>query len=117
MDTDSQSSMSSLEGDLTTKLLLFSHEFPSDDMQELFRSIHRHSKGQNFPLLAAFLSECDLIIKEEIAKLPKFLQADIPAFHTITELAMHFDVLRKGPLGGSWEGAFLCIYQIATLIG
>jgi hypothetical protein len=117
MDTDSQSSMSSLEGDLTTRLLLFSHEFPSDDVQELFRSIHRHSKGRKFPLLATFLSECDMIIKEEVVKLPKYLQEDIPAFHTVTGLALHFDELRKGPLGGSWEGAFLCIYQIATLIG
>ena len=116
-DTQSHSSMVSIGAETSTEIVLFSHEFPSDDVQELFRSLHRHSKGLRFPLLAAFLTESNRVLKEEISKLPKHLQDEIPSFHTVTTLAIHFDELRKGPLGGAWEGAFLCIYQIAMLIG
>lgn len=117
MDNESQSSMSSLENDYSATILLFSHEFPSDDVQALFRSLHRHSQGLKFPLLAAFLTECGRIAKEEIAKLPKHLQEGIPTFQTVLGLASHFEELKRGPLGGAWEGALLCIYQLATLIG
>ncbi len=117
MHTGEQSSTQSFETEYAAKLLLFSHEFPSDDVQELFRGLHRHSKGRKFTLLAAFLTECDHILEEEIARLPKQLQDQLPPFQTVTRLASHFDALRKGPLGGAWEGAFLCIYQIAMLLG
>jgi asperthecin polyketide synthase len=117
METQSQSSTTSLGTECTAELLLFSHEFPSEDVQMLFRSLHRHSKGRKFPLLASFLMECDHIVKEEISKLPKQLQDQLPPFRTVTTLASHFDELKNGPLGGAWEGAFLCIYQIAMLIG
>lgn len=117
MDTTSQSSLQSLGTEYTAEVILFSHEFPSDDVQELFRGLHRHSKGRKFVLLAAFLTECDHILKEEIARLPKHLQDQLPPFQTVTKLVSNFDELRKGPLGGAWEGAFLCIYQIAMLIG
>ncbi|KAH8694996.1 beta-ketoacyl synthase domain-containing protein [Talaromyces proteolyticus] len=109
--------MVSFGAECTTKLLLFSHEFPADDVQELFRGLHRHSKGTKFPLLATFLTECTRVLKEEISKLPRELQDDIPAFHSVTTFAAYFNELRKGPLGGAWEGAFLCIYQIAMFIG
>lgn len=117
MDAQSQSSMASIGAECSAEFLLFSHEFPSDDVQELFRGLHRHSKGRKFPLLAAFLTECDHTLREEISKLPNQLQEQMPPIQTVNSLASRFDDLRKGPLGGAWEGAFLCIYQIAMLLG
>ena len=117
MTTPSHSSEDSFELDGNADLLLFSHEFPIDDIQELFRALHRHKKGTNFPLLSLFLSQCDVLLLEVVAKLPHTLREDLPPFKTATGLALHLDNLRKGPLAGSWEGVFLCIYQLALFIG
>lgn len=117
MDNQSNASLSSFDACCDVQLLLFSHEFPTIDIKDIFRSFHRHRKGQRYPLLAAFLSECDKIMLEEVSKLPSHQQEELPPFSTVTSLANQFDSIRKGSLGGSWEGAFLCIYQLAALIG
>lgn len=118
MDTPSGSSDAvSLTSDFSTKLVFFSHEFPCDDLQKLFRHLRRHSKERGFPLLAAFLAECTTVLKEETLKLPQSLRDILPPFQTVTDLAAGFGELRKGPLSAVWEGALLCVLEIGMLIG
>jgi asperthecin polyketide synthase len=119
MDTRSHSSSDvvSLGNEFSTKLVFFSHEFPCDDLQELFRCLQRQSRDSSLPLLATFLAECTSVLKEEALKLPQSLRDLLPPFQTVIALATAFDELQKGPLGGAWEGALLCILEIGMLIG
>ena len=117
MDTPSHSSDISLGNDFSTKLVFCSHEFPCDDLQELFRHLQRHSKEKSFPLLAAFLAECTNVLKEEALKLPQPVADLLPSFQTLLALAARLGELRKGPLGGALEGALLCVLEIGMLIG
>jgi Starter unit:ACP transacylase in aflatoxin biosynthesis len=119
MDTQSHSSsdLVSLGNEFSTKLVFFSHEFPCDDLQELFRSLQRHSREKGLPLVATFLAECTNVLKDEARKLPQSLRDLLPPFQTVMALAAGFGELRKGPLGGAWEGALLCILEIGMLIG
>ncbi|KAK2616398.1 hypothetical protein QQS21_000639 [Conoideocrella luteorostrata] len=103
--------------DQTTRLILFSHEFPSGDVQDLLRRLHRHAKLPRFPYLARFLQECTSVLRQEVQKLQRPLRDSVPPFNDVITLASHWEKLMKSPLRGAWEGAFLCIYEIAMLIG
>ncbi|ORY71358.1 uncharacterized protein BCR38DRAFT_8694 [Pseudomassariella vexata] len=103
--------------DRLTRFILFSHEFPSGDVQDLFRRLHRFSKLPRHPLLAHFLHECTSVLRQEVQKLPRPLRDSVPPFHHVITLASHWKELKDGPLGGTWEGAFVCIYEMAMLIG
>ncbi|KAI0842123.1 polyketide synthase [Hypoxylon sp. FL0890] len=120
MSTITNSSSSSGVVNITTempaKFVLFGHEFPSGDVEDLFRRLHRCSKLRRFPLLALFLDECTIVLREEIQKLPQQLRPAIPPFHDIITLSSYFNELTEGQLGDTWKGAFLCIYEIAMLI-
>ncbi|KAL4776690.1 hypothetical protein BDW60DRAFT_213360 [Aspergillus nidulans var. acristatus] len=98
------------------KLLYFSNEFPKDDLQGLFRRLYNHSKDRRYPILARFIHEATLAVREEVRQLPTAVKALVPAFETVLNLA-DYPELRKGPLGGSLEGVLLCVLEIATLIG
>ncbi|KAL4784960.1 hypothetical protein BJX76DRAFT_356566 [Aspergillus varians] len=98
------------------KLLYFSNEFPKDDLQGLFRRLHNHSKDRRHSILARFIDEATLAVRDEVRQLPTSLKALIPAFETVLNFA-DYPELRKGPLGGSAEGVLLCVLEIATLIG
>ena len=98
------------------KLIYFSNEFPHDDLQDLFRRLYTHSKDRAHPVLARFLDEATLTIRDEVRRLPAALQGLIPPFETILDFADHPE-LRKGPLSGSVEGVLLCVVELATLIG
>ena len=98
------------------KLIFFSNEFPRDDLQTLFRSLHRLSKSRDHPILAQFLEEATLALREEIRLLPSASRALIPPFETILNFA-DFTDLRKGPLCGSMEGILLGVLEIGTIIG
>lgn len=118
MDIPTHSSdVASLGNDFPPKLVFFSHEFPCDDLQELFRCLHRHSKEKSFPLLAAFLEECTTVLMEEALKLPHSVADLLGPFQTLLALVARLGKLRKGPLGGAMDGALLCILEIGMLIG
>ena len=98
------------------KLTYFSNEFPHDDLQNVFRELHRHSKDRRYPVLARFLDEATLAIRDEIRQLPTALRALIPPFENILKFA-DFAELRTGQLCGSVEGILLCTLQLGALIG
>ncbi|KAJ0419484.1 hypothetical protein BJY00DRAFT_285769 [Aspergillus carlsbadensis] len=109
----------SLEGSLEEgrkKVVFFGNEFPSDDMKVLFRHLHRHSNDRRFRLLSAFIHEATLVLKDEISKLPKILQDQVPHFESVLILAEHGD-FREGGLGAAMESALLVVLQLGILIG
>lgn len=109
-------SRSDTEMSTKLKLLYFSNEFPHDDLQDLFRKLHQHSKSRQHPILARFLEEATLAIREEVQQLPTVLRGLIPSFETIISFS-DFGHLRKGQLCGSIEGILLCTLELGTLIG
>jgi len=110
-------SRSDTEGDsINMKLVYLSNEFPHDDLQGLFRKLHQHSKDRRHPILARFLEESTIVIREEVGQLPAALKALIPPFETILKFSDFAD-LRKGHLCGAIDGILLCIVEVGTLIG
>ncbi|KAL4887524.1 hypothetical protein BJY04DRAFT_225501 [Aspergillus karnatakaensis] len=102
--------------DLKMKLLYFSNEFPKDDLQSIFRRLHNHSKDRRHAILARFLDDATLAVRDEVRLLPAAVKALVPAFETVLNLA-DYPELRNSPLGGSVDGVILCVLEIATLIG
>ena len=98
------------------KLAYFSNEFPHDDLQELLRRLHVHSKDRRHTILARFIDEATLAIRDEVRLLPTALKALIPPFETIFNFVDHSE-LRKGPLCGSIDGVLLCAVELGTFIG
>ncbi len=111
------SETSGAPGRAETKLVFFSNEFPNDDLKDLFRRLHRHSKDRRFTLLAAFLEECTVVVREEAARLPKPLQSLIPHFDSILGLLDTGGDFRQGSLGAAMESVFLCVLELGMLIG
>lgn len=109
-------SRSDTEMTAKVKLVYFSNEFPHDDLQNLFLELHQHSKSRRHPILARFLEEATLAIREEVQQLPTALKALIPPFETILNFSGFAD-LRKGQLCGSIDGILLCTLELGTLIG
>ncbi|RYP07614.1 hypothetical protein DL764_002392 [Monosporascus ibericus] len=105
------------DNDRPTRFILFSHDFPSGDVQDLLRRLHRYAKLPRYPCLARFLQECTSVLRQEVQKLPRPLRHLVPPFHDVVTLASYWEELKYSPLGGAWEGAFLCVYEIALLIG
>jgi len=98
------------------KLIYFSNEFPHDDLQSLLHALHKHSRDRRHPVLARFLEEATLVVREEIRQLPTALRALIPPFETILNFSDFAD-LRKGQLCGAIDGILLCTVELATIIG
>ena len=98
------------------KLVYFSNEFPPDDLPSLVRQLHVHSKHTHHHILARFLQNATLAIRDEVRQLPPTLKELIPPFESILVFAEYPD-LRKGPLGGSIDGVLLCAVELATFIG
>lgn len=98
------------------KLVYFSNEFPHDDLQDLLRRLHNHSKDRRHTVLSRFIDEATLAIRDEARQLPTALNALIPPFETILDFA-NYPELRKGPLSGSVDGVLLCVVELATFIG
>ncbi|KAL7814030.1 polyketide synthase [Trichoderma gracile] len=101
----------------TSRFILFSHEFPSGDVKDLIRRLHRYAKLPRYSQLARFLQESAFVLRQEVQKLPRPLRDQVPPFSDIITLASHWERLKDSALCGTWEGAFLCIYEIAVLIG
>lgn len=98
------------------KLVYFGNEFPSDDLKDLFRRLLQHSKDRRFRLLAAFLEESTIILKDEVSKLPQSLKDLMPHFDTILTLVEVGD-FRQGALGAAVESALLTVLELGMLIG
>ena len=109
-------SCSDTEMSTKSKLLYFSNDFPHDDLQNLFRQLHQHSKSRRHPILARFLEEVTLAIREEVQQLPTVLRGLIPSFETIINFS-DWGHLRKGQLCGSIDGILLSTLEIGALIG
>ncbi|KAK4118009.1 hypothetical protein N657DRAFT_675829 [Parathielavia appendiculata] len=98
------------------RLAYFSNEFPHDNLQHLLRRLWNSSKDRAHPLLAIFIAEATLAVREEIRDLPAVLRSEIPAFQTIFEFA-EYPELRRGQLSGSIDGVLLSALELATFIG
>lgn len=117
--SESNASLSEInvEAECTSRFILFSHEFPSGDVKDLIRRLHRYAKLPRYSQLARFLQESAYVLRKEVQKLPRPLRDQVPPFSDIITLASHWEKLKESALCGTWEGAFLCIYEIAVLIG
>ncbi|KAK1965638.1 beta-ketoacyl synthase domain-containing protein [Colletotrichum sublineola] len=114
--TPSSSSWDHTPEAVSTRLLFFGNEFPSDHIGNLFRVLLRSSTHLKCTQLAHFIDLCNHVLKDEISKLPKRWRDDVPCFDNVLHL-IDDDKFRKGPLGGAVEGMFLIIFQIGMLIG
>lgn len=99
------------------KLIYFSNEFPHDDQHKLLRLLHQHSKDRRHPILARFLDEATLAIRDEVRQLPVALAAQIPPFESVLNFADFADLRRQSSLCESINGVLLCIIEIGTFIG
>ena len=98
------------------ELLYFSNEFPKDDLQDLLRRLHNHSKDKRHTALAQFINEATWAVKDEIRRLPTELKQLIPPFGTVLSWAENTE-LREGPICGAVDGVLLVVLQLATYIG
>lgn len=97
-------------------LAYFGNEFPPDDLQDLARRLHNHSKDKRHHVLARFLAETTSALRSEISNLPIELKSLLPPFESILNL-VDYPELREGPLSGSIDGVLLSVIELATFIG
>ena len=97
-------------------LVYFSNEFPGEDLQQLFRRLHNHSKTKHHRFLAQFIGEATWAIKDEVRRLPAELKQLIPPFETVLSWAENTE-LREGQICGAVDGVLLVVVQLATCIG
>ncbi|KAF1957831.1 putative polyketide synthase [Byssothecium circinans] len=109
-------SSSSEDGARRMELIYFSNEFPREDLQDIFRRLHSHSKDRNHTILARFLQEATWAVKEEVRRLPTELRKLIPSFESILSWVEDTE-LREGLLCGAVDGVLLVVAQLATFIG
>jgi monodictyphenone polyketide synthase len=98
------------------EVIYFGNELPKEDLQDVFRRLHNHSKDARHPLLARFIANSTQAIKDEVCRLPSEMNQLIPPFETILSWAENND-LREGLICGAVDGALLTIAQIGTYIG
>ncbi|RYP10927.1 hypothetical protein DL764_000363 [Monosporascus ibericus] len=99
------------------KLIYFSNEFPHDDLHKLLRLLLQHSKDRQHPILARFLDEATLAIRDEVRQLPSTLRTQVPPFESILNFADFDDLRRQGSLCESINGVLLCTVEIGAFIG
>lgn len=90
-----------MQSDGPADLILFSHEIPSGEVQELIRRLHRYARIPGYPHLTRFLQNCALVLRGEVRKLPRPLREVVPQFHDVMTLASHWDELKSSSLGGA----------------
>ena len=108
--SDSEYALSGME------IVYFSNEFPREDLQDIFRRLHNHSKEIQFSLLARFISESTRAVKDEIRTLPSEFRRLFSPFETLLSWAEDRE-LREGLLCGAVDGVLLVAVQIAAYIG
>ncbi|KAF3762998.1 hypothetical protein M406DRAFT_261577 [Cryphonectria parasitica EP155] len=102
--------------DSKMRLTYFSNEFPRDDLQDVFRKIHLLAKSKGHVILARFIDEATLALRDEIRQLQPALRDTIPPFESVLDF-VDFTGIRKGPLCGSVDGVLLCVLELGILIG
>lgn len=98
------------------QIVHFHNEFPFDDLATMYREILAHSRDRGHPVLAQFLDEATLALREEIRLLPAALRAIIPPFESVLDFADFKDLL-KGPLAASVEGILLIVLELGIFVG
>jgi hypothetical protein len=98
------------------ELVYFSNEFPREDLQDLFRRLHNHSKDKQHPVLARFIHEATWAVKDEVRRLPTELKQLIPPFENLLSWVENAE-LREGLICGAVDGVLLIVVQLATYIG
>jgi hypothetical protein len=101
---------------LAMKLGFFSGELPHDDLDDLFRLLHRRSKSRRHPFLAQFINESLIALTQELNELPLYLRELVPPIETILDLSRYHSELRKGLLCGAVERVVLCTLKIGLFI-
>ncbi|KAF4553280.1 Atrochrysone carboxylic acid synthase-like protein [Elsinoe fawcettii] len=97
------------------RLLYFTNDISEDDLLASIRRIVVQSRTQKHAVLAAFLREATLAIKQEIKQLPADLRATIPPFDSVTQF-VQYPLLMSGPLRGSIEGVRLALAEIGLYL-
>jgi monodictyphenone polyketide synthase len=97
-------------------LAYFSNEFPPDDLHDLARQFHNHSKNKRHHILTRLLEETTSALRSEIRNLPTELRALFPPFESILNL-IDYPELREGPLSGAIDGVLLSVVELATFVG
>lgn len=97
-------------------LVFFRNDFPGGNLEQTTRLLYRHSKNRRFSLLALFFDECTAVLKDEVTRLPKFLEERFPYFDNVLTLAGN-DELKDGPLCAAMGGVLLCVLQLGLMIG
>lgn len=115
MATPSTNSISDL-GTANMELVFFGNELPNGDLLDIFRKLHNHGKGRKYQMLAQFINDATVAVKEEIYKLPTELKKLFPPFESILSWVENTE-LREGILCGAVDGVLLVVFQIATYIG
>ncbi|CCU75801.1 polyketide synthase [Blumeria hordei DH14] len=103
-------------------LFFCSCDFPDDDKKtlQLFRQLQSHSRKSSFSVLSSFLSECAVVLRAEVAALPRSYRHSTPDFQSLLNLATPIlgdAEYEDEPLHVPLRGALLCALQIALLIG
>ncbi len=98
------------------KVFCFTSDFSPDDMKDILRQLRKHSKDRRHVILARFVDDATLAIREEVQRLPSTLKALVPPFETILDLDNHSE-LRVGSLANPIYNAITCVLELATFIG
>ncbi|KAJ5761815.1 Acyl transferase/acyl hydrolase/lysophospholipase [Penicillium nucicola] len=98
------------------RVVYFSNEFPRDDLSDVFRRLHNHSKSHGQQTLAEFLSRATWAIKDEVRQLSTELKELIPPFDNLLSWSEDTE-LREGLICGAVDGVLLVLVQLATYIG
>lgn len=100
-----------------SRLVFFGNDFPSGNIPDLFRRLHRWSKDKKFRVLALFMEECVATINHEIDQLSQQLPAELTSVQNMLGLVDVWEASRFTSVGGAVETALLCILQLGMLIG
>ena len=65
------------------KVVYFSNECQFDELPILFRELNLRSKSRHHPILARFLQDASIAIREETRQLPTELRKLVPTFENV----------------------------------
>lgn len=116
METPSSLSTDTMDR-FSSRLVFFGNDFPSGNIPDLFRRLHRWSKDKKFYVLALFMEECVATVNHEIGQLSQIVPSELNTFQNILGLVEGWEATRLTPVGGAVETALLCILQLGMLIG
>lgn len=101
----------------TSRLAFFGNDFPSGNIPDLFRRLHRWSKDKKFHVLALFMEESVATLIHEMNHLSQRIPSELTSAQNILGFVDGWGGTRFTPVGGAIETALLCILQLGILIG